>query len=120
MFLTGEMISYQAMCAEEDARLQRGMNFRLNEEHSVILMSRRGNAPYHDGIEDGEQIMVYEGHDVPRTPERPNPKNVDQPSLYPSDKPTQSERFSEAAEAYKTDSREAEAARVYEKLHSGV
>ena len=41
-----EVISYMEMCRREGASLQRGMNFRLGGDHSVILMSLRPNAPY--------------------------------------------------------------------------
>jgi hypothetical protein len=39
-------IHYIEMCRREDASLQRGMNFALNYNHSVILMSVRPNAPH--------------------------------------------------------------------------
>ena len=96
------------------------MNFRLNERHSVILMSRRRNAPYHDRVDDDGRVLIYEGHDAPKSLEIPNPKSVDQPSHYPGGRPTQNGRFSEAAAKYEAGSQDAEAVRVYEKLHSGV
>ena len=36
------------MCDVENASLQRGLNYRLNPGHSVILMSVRSGAPYGD------------------------------------------------------------------------
>lgn len=50
-----QIFSYREMCEQENVQtLQCGMNFRLNPNYSVILMSRRSNAPYQDRIfEDG-------------------------------------------------------------------
>jgi hypothetical protein len=63
----GDIISHSEMCvAEGGVMLQRGMNFRLKGGISVILMSLRKGAPYADRIEDDGQILIYEGHDVPR------------------------------------------------------
>ena len=48
-----DILSYREMCdAENTQTLQRGMNFRLNPNYSVILMSRRSNAPYQDKVHD--------------------------------------------------------------------
>ena len=66
------------MCIREGSSLQRGMNFHLGGDHSVILMSVQPNAPYRDRLEDDGETLIYEGHDVPRTARNPNPKLVDQ------------------------------------------
>jgi hypothetical protein len=50
MISRGEVISYLEMCTEEGTNLQRGMNFRLREDYSVLLMGLRPNAPYADRI----------------------------------------------------------------------
>jgi len=48
-----EIISYREMCDIENVQtLQRGMNFRLNPDYSVVLMSQRSNAPYNDSINE--------------------------------------------------------------------
>ena len=120
MFSPGEVIFYQQMCAEENASLQRGMNFHLDGRHSVVLMSRRRNAPYNDRVEDEGRTLVYEGHDAPKGTDTPDPKRVDQPAHYPSGRPTQNGRFHEAAGEYKRGRQSAELVRVYEKLHQGV
>ena len=52
------------MCAEENVNLQRGMNYKLNSEFSIILMSVRPGAPYADRIEDEGKTLIYEGHDI--------------------------------------------------------
>lgn len=43
------------------------MNFRLGGNYSVILMSLRTNAPYADRIENNGNVLIYEGHDIPKT-----------------------------------------------------
>jgi hypothetical protein len=93
----GDVISYIEMCQEESASLQRGMNFRLRANISVILMSLRRGAPYADRIEDDGKTLIYEGHDLPRKMGGPNPKKVDQPRTLPSGKLTQNGLFFDAA-----------------------
>ena len=46
------------MCQAEAASLQRAMNFRLHDRYSVILMSRRPNAPYADRIQENGKILI--------------------------------------------------------------
>jgi hypothetical protein len=104
------------MCQEESARLQRGMNFRLRANLSVILMSLRRGAPYADRIEDDGKTLIYEGHDVPRKTGGPNPKKVDQPRTLSSGKLTQNGLFFNAA----TGAGRSESVRVYEKIRNGV
>jgi hypothetical protein len=118
--MPNEIISYLEMCRRERASLQRGMNFGMGGNHSVILMSLRANAPYDDRIEDGGTTLVYEGHDHPRTPSVPDPKLVDQPEFSPSGRPTQNGLFHRAAQEFKTGRREPERVRVYEKLRGGI
>ena len=72
------------MCKVEGVNLQRGMNFRLKGNSSVILMSVRRGAPYADRVEDSGSILVYEGHDVPTNERNPMPKAVDQPGCNPN------------------------------------
>jgi hypothetical protein len=67
IFQPGDVLSYMEMCSAIGVNLQRGMNFRLRNGESIILMSLRPGAPYADQVEDDGQILIYEGHDVPRT-----------------------------------------------------
>lgn len=108
------------MCQEESASLQRGMNFRLRANTSVILMSLRPGAPYADRIEDDGKTLVYEGHDLARRKGGPNPKRVDQPRTLPSGKPTQNGLFFDAAARAKRGESPAELVKVYEKIRNGV
>lgn len=111
-----DVISYIEMCLKEGVNLQRGMNFHLKGDTSVILMSLRPNAPYADRVEGDGQILIYEGHDVPRTNETPIPKNIDQPMRNPTGSLTQNGLFYQAAKK----SGEKELVRVYEKLRPGI
>ena len=108
------------MCRREGASLQHGMNFGLGDSHSVILMSVRPNAPYRDRLEDGGTILIYEGHDMPKTASCANPKMVDQPLKTHTGRPTPNGKFFAAAEDAKNGHRAPERVRVYEKIRPGI
>lgn len=118
--MSDNVLSHNEMCRREGVSLQRGMNFGLGGNHSVILMSVRPNAPYQDRLEDGGTTLIYEGHDQPKTAICPNPKVVDQVGILPSGKLTPNGRFHEAAKRFKNGERAPERVRVYEKLRSGI
>lgn len=86
------------MCGREGASLQRGMNFRIGGNHSVILMSLRPKAPYRDRLEDEGTTLIYEGHDHPQTTDCPNPKIVDQPERTSFGRLTENGKFHVAAQ----------------------
>lgn len=96
------------------------MNFRLRDAESIILMSLRPGAPYADRIEDEGRILIYEGHDVPRTVDIPNPKKMDQPDRNPGGSLTQNGLFAVAAQKYKEGLAPPERVRVFEKIRSGI
>jgi hypothetical protein len=109
------------MCREEgNATLQRGMNFRLRNGLSVILMSLRPNSPYADRVEENGRVLIYEGHDVPRIKGGPEPKTVSQPMCNPTGSPTQNGLFYQAAVGFKQQNRDPELVKVYEKVRSGT
>jgi hypothetical protein len=108
------------MCSTVGVNLQRGMNFRLRDAESIILMSLRPGAPYADRIEDEGRILIYEGHDVARTVDIPYPKKVDQPDRNPSGSLTQNGLFAVAAQKYKEGVGPPERVRVFEKIRSGI
>lgn len=120
MFKPGDVISYLEMCQFEGVNLQRGMNFHLHPQISVILMSLRQNAPYADKILENGCVLIYEGHDAALKPQTPNPKKVDQPMCNPSGTLSQNGLFFEAVLKYKRNLRKFELVRVYEKIHSGI
>ncbi len=96
------------------------MNFRRNPPYSIILMSVRPGAPYSDRIEEDGQILIYEGHDVPKRKGVIDPKLLDQPMHNPSGTLTQNGRFFEAANAYKSGYQAPEKVKVYEKIRNGI
>ena len=108
------------MCSEEGVNLQRGMNYHLRGDISVILMSLRPNAPYSDRIEEEGSILIYEGHDVPKNQDNPIPKIVDQSIKNPGGTLNQNGFFNQAAVRYKQGKQDPELVRVYEKLHRGI
>jgi hypothetical protein len=120
IFQPGDVLSYMEMCSAIGVNLQRGMNFRLRSGDSIILMSLRPGAPYADQVEDDGRTLIYEGHDIPRTVNGPNPKDVDQVDRHPGGPLTQNGLFAEAAARYKNGSSSAEQVRVYEKIRSGI
>jgi len=118
--MTDDILSYREMCDEEDVQtLQRGMNFRMNPKYSVILMSRRANAPYNDTILADGQTIEYQGHDEAKTISTPNPKEINQPQYNKNGSLTQNGRFINAIEQYKN-GQPAEIIKVYEKILPGV
>lgn len=118
--MANEIISYLEMCGRERASLQRGMNFALGSDHSVILMSQRPNAPYDDRLEEDGSVLVYEGHDEPRSARVRDPKGLDQPEFTPLGRPTKNGLFHRAAQEHKNGRRSPERVRVYEKIRTGI
>ena len=116
-----QILTYRQMCDNEGIQtLQRGMNFQLGGDYSVILMSQRRNAPYSDIIYDDGVTIEYEGHDVARTSNIINPKEIDQPTITKTGKLTQNGKFIKAVENYKNGLKDQEIVRVYEKILSGI
>ena len=116
-----QILLYREMCdAENIQTLQRGMNYRLNPNYFVILMSQRNNSPYNDRIYDDGITIEYEGHDIPKRHPDINPKNIDQPIKNKSGKLTQNGMFVKAVDDFKEKRREAEIVRVYEKILPGI
>ena len=120
MMNTGDVVSYLEMCADFGVNLQRGMNFRLTANESLILMSLRPGAPYADGVEEGGRVIIYEGHDVPKTKGSPDSKTVDQPEFLPSGRLTQNGLFADAVRRLKAGRADAERVKVFEKIRAGI
>lgn len=120
MAAENEILSYFEMCQREGTSLQRGMNFRLHGGHSVVLMSVRPNAPYQDEVQDDGAVLIYEGHDHPRTQDAPNPKSLDQPEFLPGGGLTENGKFHHAAQDFKAGIKAPDLIRVYEKLRKGI
>jgi len=118
--MANEIIPYIEMCRREGVSLQRGMNFGLGKNHSVILMSISPGAPYEDRFEDDGSIVIYEGHDIPRSTHSINPKTIDQPESTPSGTSTQNGKFHLAAQEFKSGKKQPERVRIYEKIKQGI
>ena len=118
--MPNEIIPYIEMCQREGVSLQRGMNYRLGVNYSVILMSVRANAPYADRFDDDGSTIIYEGHDVPRTSEHPDPKIIDQPRYAPNGSLTENGKFHIAGQDFKNNIDQPERVRVYEKIKKGI
>lgn len=115
----GDIISHAEMCLEEGVSLQKGMNFRIKGEATVILMSLRKGAPYADKVEDDGEILIYEGHDIPKNLAK-KPKSVDQPDYTPKGTLTENGKFFQAAMKFKEEKEPAELIKVYEKIKDGI
>lgn len=115
-----EILSYTDMAFREGLSLQKGMNFHVRPGYSILLMSTRDNAPYHDRWDEDRDALLYQGHDAPRRHDEPDPKSIDQPLTYPSGSLTQNGKFFEAAKRAAHGESPAEVVRVYEKLHRGI
>ena len=117
MFNVGDIISYPEMCNEENTSLQKGMNYRIKGNISIILMSLRKNAPYADRIEDDGKILIYEGHDVAKYKNlKVDTKLLDQSMYLPSGQLTENGKFYNAVIDYKKGTKPAELVKVYEKI----
>lgn len=116
-----DILSYREMLDLENVQtLQRGMNYRMNQGYSVILMSQRVNAPYIDRINEELMTIEYEGHDSPRTSLTHDVKRDDQPEISSYGRLTQNGLFIKAVKDFKNGDRQAELVKVYEKILSGV
>jgi hypothetical protein len=114
----GDIISHAEMSFHEGLSLQRGMNYRPKGNTTIILMSQRKGAPYADRTENDGQILIYEGHDVPKNINQ-SPKTVDQSELTSTGKLTENGKFYKAAMDYKNGG-EPELIKVYVKIKDGI
>ena len=116
----GDILTYLELCLIEGVNLQRGMNFRLKADYSVVLMSARPGAPYTDIVQDEGKTLIYEGHDIPRTKGIKDPKQYDQPLATVNGKLTQNGFFHVAAKGFQNGENLPERVKVYEKLRNGI
>lgn len=115
-FDVNQIVSYREMCNEENQeQLQRGMNFGIGGNYSVVLMSVKPNAPYADRISEDGLTIYYEGHDVPGD----KLKQLDQPDVNPSGTLMQNGLFKFAIDKSKRTG-DFPLAKVYEKLQMGI
>jgi hypothetical protein len=115
-----DIISHWEMCQAEQRNLQQGMNFQPGGRRSIILMSLRPGAPYADRFEDDGRVLIYEGHDVHRSVNGPDPKSVDQLGARPSGRLTDNGRFEAAALRHRDLDEDPELVHVYEKIKPNI
>ena len=116
-----DIITYTRLVTEEGVNLQKGMNFGVGRNYSIFLMSVRKGAPYADEIDKKTGMIIYEGHNVPKTKDAADPKSCDQPLTTPRGSWTENGKFFRSAMDYKSGLRkEPELIKVYEKISSGV
>lgn len=119
-FKVDDIISYTDLVSAERVPLQKGMNFNVNLEYSVFLMSIRKNSPYEDQYDEKTNAIIYEGHDVPRNL-ADDPKKVDQPLTTPKGSLTENGKFFTAAQSFKEGLlKEPHKIKVYEKIKNGI
>lgn len=63
-FKVDDIISYKELVVAEGINLQKGMNFNVKPDYSVLLMSVRKNAPYADKYDTKTGTLIYEGRNV--------------------------------------------------------
>lgn len=116
-----DIISYPELVTAEHGTLQKGMNYRFGNTYSIFLMSLRKGAPYADALDVKTGVLIYEGHDEPKTARCPVPKNVDQPLQTPNGGWTENGKFFRAATDYRSGLvKTPELVKVYEKITRGI
>lgn len=119
-FNVDDIISYTDLVASEKANVQKGMNFLIKPDYSILLMSVRPNAPYEDEWDEKTNTLIYEGHDAFSNWVK-NPKEVDQPLTTPNGTLTENGKFFIAAQSYKMRLvKEPHRVKVYEKIKDGI
>lgn len=103
---------------EGGLQIQKGMNFGIKKNYSIVLMSTAKNAPYADSLLEGG-IIEYEGHDAIKSTLY-NKKEVDQPARTRTGNLTENGKFLRASREYKAGLKEAANIKVYRKIKPGT
>ena len=114
-----KIISYHQLTTQEGGlQVQKGMNFGVKKNYSIVLMSTAKNAPYVDEVFD-DGVIEYEGHDAPKSTDY-NKKMVDQPAYTKTGRLTENGKFLKAVDDFKKFKRNAAKIQVYRKIKPGV
>ena len=114
-----KIISYHQLTTQEGGlQVQKGMNFGVKKNYSIVLMSTAKNAPYVDEVFD-DGVIEYEGHDAPKSNDY-NKKMVDQPAYTKTGRLTENGKFLKAVDDFKKFKRNAAKIQVYRKIEPGV
>jgi len=106
------------LVSQENFQVQKGMNFGIKKNYSIVLMSTAKNAPYNDKLLD-DGTIEYEGHDASKSLEY-DKKKVNQPLKTKSGSLTENGKFFKAAEDFKSGLRSAAKIKVYRKIKAGI
>ena len=116
-----QVLSFNEMCGLLGVNMiQRGMNFHVKGKLSVILFSEMNNSPYEDQYSPDSEILTYEGHDVSKGKNFPNPKKVDQPIWNQNGTLTDNGKFIQAIEKYRKGLAKPEEILAFEKIKSSL
>ena len=103
---------------QEGVQVQKGMNFGIKKNYSIVLMSTAKGSPYNDRLLD-DGVIEYEGHDANKSLNY-DKKKVNQPLKRESGSLTENGKFFKAAEDFKNGSRIAAKMKVYRKIKNGI
>ena len=113
-----KIISYMELANQEGVQVQKGMNFGIKKNYSIVLMSTAKGSPYNDRLLD-DGVIEYEGHDANKSINY-DKKKVNQPLKRESGSLTENGKFFKAAEDFKNGSRIAAKMKVYRKIKNGI
>jgi len=91
------------------------MSFLTKKSGTEKEVEDCSNAPYGDKI-GTDEILIYEGHDIPKNKRGLDPKKIDQPMINKNGKPTRNGLFYNLTLAYKLGNSKPEVIKVYQKL----
>ena len=103
---------------QEGVQVQKGMNFGIKKNYSIVLMSTAKGSPYNDRLLD-DGVIEYEGHDANKSINY-DKKKVNQPLKRESGSLTENGKFFKAAEDFKKGARSAAKMKVYRKIKNGI
>ena len=117
-----QIISYRQIEDVEGFRPQNGMNFQIKSKNdSIVLMSVRDDAPYHDKISEDGKTIYYVGHNLNKKYcNGKDTNNLDQPLFLPSGKLTENGKFAKASNYFKDGLQQSEKIRAYQKIKAGI
>jgi hypothetical protein len=115
------IISYRELCNKINVNtIQKWMNFRIKNWLTIVLMSVREWSPYNDEIDNINNLLIYEWHDLPKTIDVYDSKIIDQPLITKKWTLTENWKFVKSIEDFKKWLIEPEKVLVFEKLSSWI
>jgi hypothetical protein len=96
------------------------MHYRLKQNISVILMSRRRDASGRDRIEQDGSVVIYEGHNIPNKNGGPDPQTTDQPRKNPGGALRKNGLFEKGFLDSSKNGEPWDVVAFYEKIHRGI